>query len=189
MGGVNTNQSADGFAWSSTFLGASSTSSYSQRKAGRLQPAYSGKLVRVDLSDFSLSGVQVGVLSCLQRQRRRGRGACSRSMPFDVPVQSTRTKTPCSPHAMTATPTRKVSAPRSQARGAAGCEIFFRCRGSSSSCSPPRDARPQHNRWHVRDETQTVFVSSRKGGSGDLSWCTKHFFNRKHRSCQCLSCS
>lgn len=76
MGGVNTNQSADGFAWSSTFLGADSTS-YSQRRAGRLQPAYSGKLVRVDLSDFSPSGVQVGARTFLQRSKvwdRAGRG-------------------------------------------------------------------------------------------------------------------
>ncbi|CAM9150627.1 unnamed protein product, partial [Scytosiphon promiscuus] len=41
VGGVNTNLSVDGFSWSS------------------LQPAYSGKLVRVDLADFSSSGVQV----------------------------------------------------------------------------------------------------------------------------------
>lgn len=55
---MNTNLSADGFAWSSSFLGSDSTAGSGQ-KAGRLQPAYSGKLVRVDLSDFSSSGVQV----------------------------------------------------------------------------------------------------------------------------------
>lgn len=59
VGGVNTNLSADGFAWSSSFLGSDSTAGGSGQKAGRLQPAYSGKLVRVDLSDFSSSGVQV----------------------------------------------------------------------------------------------------------------------------------
>ncbi|CAN0143713.1 unnamed protein product [Ectocarpus sp. 6 AP-2014] len=59
VGGVNTNLSADGFAWSSSFLGSDSTGGGSGQKAGRLQPAYSGKLVRVDLSDFSSSGVQV----------------------------------------------------------------------------------------------------------------------------------
>ncbi|CAM9243846.1 unnamed protein product [Ectocarpus sp. 12 AP-2014] len=59
VGGVNTNLSADGSAWSSSFLGSDSTWGGSGQKAGRLQPAYSGKLVRVDLSDFSSSGVQV----------------------------------------------------------------------------------------------------------------------------------
>lgn len=58
MGGVNTDLSADGFAWSSLFLGASYAT---QQRAGRLQTSYSGKLVRVDLSDFSPSGVQVSV--------------------------------------------------------------------------------------------------------------------------------
>lgn len=82
MGGVNTNHSADGFAWSSTFLGAGSTTTDSQRRAGRLQPAYSGKLVRVDLSDFSASGVQVAMHTCVERWR--GSGKNTRSIKHDV---------------------------------------------------------------------------------------------------------
>lgn len=54
MGGVNTNLSVDG-----SFVGGDF--SHSQGTAGRTQPAYSGKMVRVDLSDFSSSGVEVGV--------------------------------------------------------------------------------------------------------------------------------
>lgn len=57
MGGVNTNLSVDG-----SFVGGDF--SHSQGTAGRTQPAYSGKMVRVDLSDFSSSGVEVGLRIC-----------------------------------------------------------------------------------------------------------------------------
>lgn len=58
VGGVNTNLTVDGSAWSSPMLG--DAWDHSKSRAGRLQPAYSGKLVRIDLADFTESGVEVG---------------------------------------------------------------------------------------------------------------------------------
>lgn len=68
VGGVNTNSSADGFPWSSSSY---SSSDSTKRGAGRLHPAYSGKLVRVDLGDFSPAGVQVRAVLCLYFAHRR----------------------------------------------------------------------------------------------------------------------
>lgn len=58
VGGVNSNLSADGSVSVPEFLGNSYSSA--RKPAGRLEPAYSGKLVRVDLANFSSSGVEVG---------------------------------------------------------------------------------------------------------------------------------
>lgn len=56
VGGVNTNLTADGNPASSWLLGRSWGG---RAEAGRLEARYSGKLVRVDLDDFSPTGVQV----------------------------------------------------------------------------------------------------------------------------------
>lgn len=54
VGGVNTNLSADGILGSSL-----RGNSWSTAGAGRLEAYYSGKLVRLNLTDFSPTGVQV----------------------------------------------------------------------------------------------------------------------------------
>lgn len=82
VGGVNTNLSTDGFAWSSLFLGASSVN---QQRAGRLQTSYSGKLVRVDLSDFSSSGVEVSLRAHIPLTLCPDMRARSRLQPCSLP--------------------------------------------------------------------------------------------------------
>lgn len=52
MGGINTNLSADGIAGSHLLENE-------VRVAGHLESSYSGKLVRVNLTDFSVTGVEV----------------------------------------------------------------------------------------------------------------------------------
>ena len=57
---MNSNLSSDRFAPPSAPLGYGYSTK--QNSVDKMKPAYSGKLVRVDLTDFSLSGVEVGAL-------------------------------------------------------------------------------------------------------------------------------
>lgn len=64
VGGMNSNLGADGSVSVPGILGNDYSSV--RKPAGRLEPAYSGKLVRVDLADFSSSGVEVGILYAVE---------------------------------------------------------------------------------------------------------------------------
>ncbi|CAM9457378.1 unnamed protein product [Ascophyllum nodosum] len=67
-GGVNSNLSSDRFAPPSAPLGYGYSTK--QNSVDRMKPAYSGKLVRVDLTDFSLSGVEVLDLTMVDPELR-----------------------------------------------------------------------------------------------------------------------
>ncbi|CAN0044967.1 unnamed protein product, partial [Choristocarpus tenellus] len=87
LGGVNTNLSADGMLGFNFFT---SSTEKLHRAGGRLESSYSGKLVRVNLTDFSTQGVEVLDLTAVDPDLRGFMGGFAAGhFGFLVPFKNT----------------------------------------------------------------------------------------------------